>query len=816
MKKITLIVFLLAAAAQFAVTQFAFAITPFTITDIRVEGLERLEVGTVFNYLPLKVGDEVNDEETRLSIKELFKTGFFKEVSLGQDGTVLVVTVVERPSIASITFKGNDKLKDDALKQGLEQAGMVEGRIFNSANLERVEQEIKNSYLSMGRYSATVQATIEELDQNRVAITMNINEGRVARIKKINIIGAETVSVKKIKDEMQLKEKRGLRLFSRRDQYSKQKLEADIESIRSYYLNRGYHEFEIVSSNVEISPNKQNIFIGIVINEGALYTFGETVIEGVDQEQAAQLQTLITIESGKPFSRQVVSQSRVALTGDFVDAGFAFVEVRSTFESDAVAKVVDTIFSIIPKQRVYVRRIDISGNVFTRDEVIRRELRQFEGAWYSASAIRRSKGRLSRLGIFASVQIETPPVAGTTDQVDMKVIVSERDTGSILVSAGYSDEDGPLFGVEFTQRNLLGIGRHLSVKVNDSDAVDSATIAYTNPYHTPDGISRGFTLTTSKVDADEVDTASYVLNTSAVGVLYKIPIAETNTVNLGLSFERLELDKPSGTPASFAKLIDAHPKSDNLVASVGLSKDTRDDFFFPTRGATRSISLEASLPGSDLEYYKFNVQGAYYQPLGDRFTIKGSLGLGYGDGYGNSKDATDDLPFFKNYFAGGARSVRGYNARSLGPREAPADTVPQKKTRTTLDLTPTEACADAIAGKINTTDENDNNVPAYVTHLIANCEPIGGSTRVLASVEALFPAFGADSNDKRLGLFVDGGIVYESTADIDLGELRYTAGVFFNWYSAIGPFSISYGVPLNEESGDDKEKLQISIGAVFR
>ena len=776
MKKITLIVLCL-ASAQFALTQFAFAITPFTITDIRVEGLERLEAGTVFNYLPLKVGDAVNDEETRLSIKELFKTGFFKEVSLGQDGTVLVVTVVERPSIASITFKGNNKLKDEALKQGLEQAGMVEGRIFNTANLERVEQDIKNSYLSMGRYSATVDATIEELDQNRVAITININEGRVARIKKINIIGAEAVSVKKIKDEMQLKEKRGFRLFSRQDQYSKQQLEADIESIRSYYLNRGHHEFEIVSSNVEISPNKQNIFIGIVINEGAVYTFGESVIEGIDEDEAAQLQGLINIEPGRSFSRQVINQSRVALTGHFVDAGFAFAEVRSVFETDEVEKVVNTIFSIIPKHRVYVRRIDISGNVFTRDEVIRRELRQLEGSWYSASAIRRSKDRLRRLGIFASVQIETPPVAATTDQVDMKVIVTERDTGSILVSAGYSDEDGALFGIEFNQRNLLGTGRNLSVKANDSDAVNTVSIAYTNPYHTQDGISRGFTLSTRKVDSAKVNTSAYTLDASAAGVLYKIPITETNTVNFGLSFERLELATSSGTPASFRNLITAHPEADNLVATTGLSKDTRDDFFFPTRGATRSISLEASLPGSDLEYYKLNLQGAHYLPVGDKLTIKSGLGFGYGNGYGN----IDDLPFFKNYFVGGARSVRGYDARSLGPRES------------------------------SKASENCEAIPRPTT-----CKPVGGSTRVLANIEALFPAFGADSNDKRLGLFVDSGMVYGGSASIDLGKLRYSAGVFFNWFSAIGPFTVSYGVPFNDESGDKKEELQISIGTVFR
>lgn len=780
MKKIILSVLFL-TLTQFALPQFALAITPFTITDIRVEGLGKLEAGTVFNYLPLKVGDEVNDEETRLSIKELFKTGFFKEVSLGQDGTILVVTVVERPSIASITFKGNDQLKDEALAQGLEQVGMVEGRIFNTSHLERVEQDIKNSYLSMGRYSATVEASIEELEENRVAITININEGRVARIKKINIIGTETVSISTLKDEMLLKEKRGYRLFSRQDQYSKQQLEADIETIRSYYLNRGYHEFEIVSSNVEISPNKQNIFIGIVINEGSIYTFGESTIEGVDENEVAKLQELISIKPGQTFSREEINQARLALTDYFIDAGFAFTEVRSAFDIDESGKVVNTIFSVIPKNRVYVRRIDISGNTFTRDEVIRRELRQFEGAWYSAAAIRRSKDRLSRLGIFSSVQIETPPVAGTEDQVDVKVIVAERDTGSLLVSAGYSDEDGVLFGIEFSQRNLSGTGRDLSVKANDSDAVNTIAINYTNPYHTQDGISRGFTLSTRKVDSTEVDTAAYILNANSAGVLYKIPIAEINTMSLGLSFEQLELKSTSGTPKSFADVITEHPQANNLVVTTGLSKDTRDDFFFPTRGQTQSISLEAALPGSDLGYYKLSFQGSHYQPVGDKLTIKSTFGLGYGDGY----RGIDGLPFFKNYFVGGTRSVRGYDARSLGPRES--------------------------------SDEVDDcDMEPLTENALARCDPIGGSTRILMGFEALLPAFGADSNDKRLGLFLDSGMVYGHSEDIDLGKLRYSVGLFFNWFSAIGPFSVSYGFPLNEEPGDDTEDLQISIGTVFQ
>ena len=468
------------------------------------------------------------------------------------------------------------------------------------------------------------------------------------------------------------------------------------------------------------------------------------------------------------FSRKAVNATRNALSGYFADDGYAFVEIKPTFETDDSSKVVSTVFSVIPNQRVYVRRVDISGNLYTRDEVIRRELRQLEGAWYSAASVRRSKDRLQRLGIFNTVQVETPPVAGTSDQVDMKVIVSERDTGSLLFSAGFSDEDGVLFGVEFEQRNLLGTGKDLSIQVNDSEVVDTVSISYTNPYHTPDGVSRGFNLTTREVDSEEADTAEFIINTNSLGVFYRIPIAETNTINLGVAYEQVELESTLETPPEFLTVIDRQPDSDNALFTVGISKDTRDDFFFPTRGATGSISLETTVPGSDFEYYRLNLRGTYFYPFGDSLTLKGSLGLGYGDGFGDSSE--EGLPFFKNYFAGGPRSVRGYDSRSLGPVDS--------------GLTP---------------------------------EPVGGSTRVLMSVEALFPAFGSgDSKDKRLGLFVDGGMVYGNAQSVELGELRYSAGVFFNWFSAVGPFAISYGFPLNEEEGDDTEELQISIGTVFR
>ena len=801
MKKIVLLLLLLCVHPVLAVT-------PFIITDIRVEGLERLEAGTVFNYLPLKVGDELNDEEARLSIKELFSTGFFKDVALEQDGTVLVVKVVERPSISELEITGNKVLDSAAIEAVLEQIGLVQGRIFNSASLDRVEQEIKNTYLSLGRYSATVESTVEELDRNRVAVRLNINEGRVATIKKINIIGARAISVQKIIAEMSLRDTRGFGLFSRRDQYSKQKLEADIEAIRSYYLDRGFHDFKIADRSVDISPNKQSIFISISLVEGARYVFGETVFEAAAETPVTDLEKLVTIESGETFSRKAVNASRVAITQKYADAGYAFVDVRPIYEADPAAQMVKTVFVIEPKQRVYVRKVEITGNLHTRDQVIRRELRQFEGSWYSAGAVSRSRSRLRRLGYFQDVTIETPTVPGTTDQVDMKVVVKERNTGAISFSLGYSDADGTLVGVAYSQRNLLGTGQELRVALDTSDAVRTAEIVYVDPYHTPDGVSRGFSFSRRQIDTDEVNSAEYVVNTTAAGLNYKIPITETNSLNLGFTLEEVDLEATTQTPLEFQRVIDDQLTDDesrgiNLLVRLGVSKDTRDDFFFPTRGASGSVSVDVASPGSDYEYYKLNLQGAYYVPLTEQFTVKGGLGLGFGDGFGDS----DELPFFRRYFAGGTNSVRGFDGRSLGP------------------LSSGWANCRPPSGMAPIPNDTDCTRVAR--------EPVGGDKRLLVNAELLFPPFGAEAGkDKRFSLFVDGGSVFGEgyvrdddnaagfskikDTGFDFDELRYSAGVSFNWFSPIGPFSMSYTEPLNKETGDETENFQITVGSVFR
>ncbi len=762
-------------AVILALTGLVHAVEPFVITDIRVEGLTRLEEGTVFNYLPLKVGDEVDEEETRLSIKELFGTGFFQDVQLEQEGTILVVKVVERPSIRTITITGNREIKTENIEQGLRDAGLIEGRIFRQPALNDFERSLQNTYHSLGQYSASVATSVKDLDDNRVDLAIEINEGREARIKQISIVGAEKEDLDEVLDEMRLKSRRGFSLFSRKDQYSKQQLEADIESIRAFYLNRGYYRFEVISSTVEISPNKQDIFINIVLDEGEQYRFGETIVEGVSETDQDEVYARVTMESGDIFSRARISASQSAISDYYSAKGFPFHDIRMQSVVQEETLTIDTVITVVENRRVYVRIIDIVGNRYTRDEVIRREMRQLEGAWYSSALINISKSRLQRLGLFESVTIDTIPVPGTQEQVDLQVVVKERSTGSALASVGYSDDDGVLFGLQFQQRNLFGTGKELALAFNNSDAVEEVSIDYTNPYLTEDGISRKISLQTRDVDSSDIDTAEYILSSDSIGTNYRIPISETNSFNVGLTLEGLELESGSQTPHEFTRVIDQYPNADQLIVNAGIFRDSRNDFFFPTDGSTGLANVEWSVPGSDFEFYKVNLQGSYYIPI-NRMSFKGSLSLGYGDGYGETAD-NGGLPFFKNYFAGGSRTVRGYGSRSLGPKSA------DSKENRQRNITP---------------------------------KPTGGSKRLLMNAELLFPTFGSEAKDKRIGLFSDGGWVWAGDDPVELDDMRYSAGFFFNWFSAIGPLTISYGVPLNKEDGDDIQELQISLGTVFR
>ncbi len=761
MKKISIALFF---SLQLLAT--AHALEVFVITDIRVEGLQRISAGTVFNYLPVKVGDRLDDAGAKEAIRGLFKTGFFKDVRLTQEGTVLVVTVQERPSIASIELIGNKEFDDETLKQAMKRVKFTEARVYNPSILEQVEQELKRQYFSLGRYGATVKVTVTPLERNRVGVTIDINEGKRAKIKQINIVGNKVVSDKELLKRFSLGTKSVFNIFSRRDRYSKQKLSADLEKLRSYYQDQGYLAFALRSTQVSITPDKQDIYITINISEGKRYVVSEYKLGGKILVPQEELLSFITFKPGDVFSRKEVTKSSKKIAERLANDGYAFANVNAIPKIDQEKQIVAFTFFIDPGRRVYVRRINISGNAVTRDEVIRREMRQLESSWFSAEKVRRSRVRLQRLGFFDDVNIETPAVPGSPDQVDVNVVVKERATGSLLFGLGYSAADGLLIQASVTQRNLFGTGKELQVNIDNSAVVDIFNIRYIDPYYTVNGISRGISLFSRRIDAVRARTAEYTTETTGAGVSYKIPVTEYNSINLGLTFERIDLTATTETPPEILSFITTDPSNDILRTTINWAHDSRDSYIFPKSGWLSRIALEAAIPGGDLEFYKLRYTTDYYVSVSKSLILKFSGELGYGDGYGD----TNGLPFFKNFYAGGASSVRGYQSRSLGPRDS--GTTPR---------------------------------------------PLGGNRLILGNIGLLFPVPGMEeSKDKRLGFFVDAGQVYGPSEDVDLGEMRYSAGLAFNWFSPLGALTISYANPFNDKEGDDIERFQFTLGRLFR
>ena len=742
------------------------ALDPFELEDIRVEGAQRIEVGTIFNYLPVKVGDQITDETARESVRILFSTGFFNDVQLKRDGNTLIVVVSERPSIASIEYLGNKDIRDEEIEETLHSVGFVDGKVFSQPILDKLLKILRERYFSRGRYSATIDATVTPLDASRVRIRLQIDEGRVARIEKLRIVGNNKFSDRELFKLLELRQDSLLGFLSSKRNYSIEKLSASLEALTSFYLDRGYINFEIDSHDVAISQNKQDIFVTISITEGEPYAFGKVELDDTQQYITKEDFNAVRPHSGEPFSRHQVLLTRSALESKLTNIGFAFCSVNAMPELDNERKLVDFTFVVDPGPKVYVRQVNVRGNQSTRDEVIRREMRQIEGAVYSAKDIRRSRERIQRLGYFDEVKIETPAVPGTLDQVDINVTVQERSTGSFMFGVGYAGADGVLLQAEINRENLFGSGRELKFKVNQSSIEQVYEVAYTNPYFTKEGISLGYFVEYENIDTAETTSADYESNSSLFGVRTKIPVTEFNSLDLSLGFEQLELEGTTTTPTEYSLFITDHPSSENLILSGGVTKDTRDSIFFPQKGYLRRALFAFTGPGSDLEYYKVTLRGRWYRPLGDNLTLNIRGVAGYGDGYGD----LDKLPFFRNYYVGGTGTVRGYSPRSLGPRASDS-----------LD------------------------------------DSLGGSKRINATTELYFPVPGLDdSKNQRLSFFIDAGQVYGSNQSIDLAQLRYSTGITFHWFTAVGPMSLSYAMPFNDESTDDIKKLQFTLGTMYR
>ncbi len=743
----------------------AMAQDSFVVNDIRVQGLQRITPGTVFNYLPVKIGDNFDKNVSVNAIRELYKTGFFKNVSIKQDDNDLIVIVDENPSIDSIAFTGNKAFADEILKQVLQDGGLREGEIYKPSVLELVVKQLKAQYLNIGKYSAQAEIDVKTLDRNRVALSLNVREGKTAKIKKIAIIGNEFFSDKAILSRFKSRTGKGLNPFSKANLYSKDKVTGDIETLRSLYQNAGFVDFEIVSSRVSISPEKDGIYLTLNVNEGKRFRVSQFTLNGRLIVEEAQLLPLVSIKPGGYYSRADVDETVKTLSERMADEGYADARIVPVPEFDRDNATVSFAININPNRVVYVRRIEIVGNAKTNDEVVRRELRQLEGAPFSPSQVQRSKVRLQRLSFFETVDIKTQPVPDSPDQVDLTVEVLERPTGNFLFGVGYSGDDGVIVQAEITQANFLGTGKSFEFGIDTTGSADSVRFNFTDPYLTTSGVQRTISFRGQRLDSSEADTSDFLTETLGVNLSYRFPISEYSTFSIGGGLERVDLISTDSTPPEIGPFIEEHPENNQISINSRLAYDTRDSLLYTTSGWYNKVDVELATPGSDLEYYKASASSAYYLPLTERSAFKLGANIAYGDGYGD----IDGLPFFKNYYAGGNSTVRGYRARSLGPRDSSEDS-----------------------------------------------DPLGGSKRVLFNATLLLPFPGIDTQSQRIGLFVDAGQVYASDQSIDLSELRFSAGIGLNWLTPVGPLSLSYGVPLNDEEGDDIDRVQFSIGRLLR
>jgi len=746
----------------------AFALEPFVVKDIRVEGLQRTEAGTVFTYLPVKVGETMNDDLASQAIKSLYNTGFFKDVRVEAEGDVLVVTVQERSSIAQIDFSGNKSFPTDKVKEGLKQVGIAEGQIFDKSQLDRAEQEIKRQYLSQGKYGATVKAVVSPLERNRVAVRFDIVEGAVSKIRSINIVGNQAFSMDDLRAEFLLTTPNWMSWWNKDDQYSKQKLNADLEALRSFYLNRGYLEFNIDSTQVSITPDKKDIYITVNLTEGEKYTISEVKLAGDTIVPDAEMQQLITVKKGDTFNREKITESSKAISDRLSNDGYAFSNVNPVPEVNKEQHTAAFTFFVDPGKRVYVRRINIAGNTRTRDEVLRREVRQLESAWYASDKINRSKERLVRTDYFSDVNVETPAVPGTTDQVDLNINVTEKSTGSVQFGAGLSSSEGVVFGVTVSQNNFLGTGNHVSAQVNTGKVNTTYSLSYTDPYFTPDGVSRGFDIYRRDVNTSSLSVATYNTSSYGGGVRFGIPLNERDGISFGLAADFTKIDLTSTSPQQYIDFCGTVSgcTSNSIVASGGWAHDTRDNIMFTNNGVLQKLSAEVSLPVLDINYYKLDYKQTWFKNVYKDFTFMLNGEVGYADSYGNK-----NYPFFKNYFLGGVSSVRGYDNGSLGPKG--------------VDST-------------------------------GNDYSLGGTKRLLGNAELFLPVPGLkDSKQFRLSAFVDGGNVWGSGSSYNLGDLRYSAGLGVSWLSPFGPLKLIYATPLNSKPTDTTQSIQFQFGSQF-
>jgi outer membrane protein insertion porin family len=743
------------------------AVTPFVIKDIRVEGIQRTEPGTVFSYLPIRVGDTFNDDVATQAIRALYATGFFKDVRVEAQDDVVIISIEERPSIAALDIAGNKEFETDVLKKALREVGLADARIFDRSILDRAEQEIKNQYLGRGKYGVRVTSTVTPVERNRVNINIAVDEGDVARIKQIRFLGNKAFSDSELSGQFSLTTSGWFTFFNKNDQYSKQKLSGDLESLRSFYLNRGYVEFSVDSSQVSISPDRQDIFITVALTEGEKYTISGVQASGELLGRKDEIEKLIGIKPGDTFNGEKLQETVKTITEKLGTLGFAFASVNAVPQIDREKQQVAFNFVVDPGRRAYVRRVNVVGNTKTRDEVIRREVRQFESAWYDSEKLRLSRDRVDRLGYFQEVTVDTAAVPGTADQVDVNLAVKEKATGQLNIGAGYNSTDKLVLSGSISQANVFGSGKTLGLEINTSRASRTLSVSTVDPYFTVDGVSRSIDAYVRTNNQGSQGLAAVDLDSRGGSLRFGVPFTEFDTVFFGVGAELTKVKLLSNSPTRYFDFVNTFgdsPKS--FVGTVGWARDSRDNSLAPTRGRLQRLSGEVS-PGGDIRYYRADYQDQFYWPVTRDITLAMNGQVTFGKGIGGRP-----FPFFKNVYAGGIGSVRSFEGGSLGPRDV--DTAGN----------PTDA--------------------------------VGGTKRIIGNLELQIPVPGqGKERTARMFAFVDGGYVWGENEKIKLGDVRYSAGLGISWLSPVGPLKLSFGVPLKKKPTDRLERFQFQIGTGF-
>jgi outer membrane protein insertion porin family len=752
-----------AAVAALFFAQLALAFQPFVVRDIRIEGAQRTEPGSIYSYLPVKVGETMTDEKAAAAVRALFASGFFRDVKLEVEGDVLVVFLEERPAIASVSITGTKEIDSETIKRAMRDQGLAEGRIFDRSVMERAEQELKRQYLGRGKYAASVTSTVTPLERNRVGIAMAVSEGETAKIKSISIVGNKVFSEKQILDEFKLSTPTWLSWYTKTDRYAREKLSGDLEALRSYYLNRGYLEFAIESTQVSISPNKEDVHLTVSINEGGIYRISGISFGGRLLGREDEFAKLISLKAGDTFSGQRLSDSTKRITERLGALGYAFANVNPVPTIDRDKREVKFEILVDPGRRVYVRRINVIGNARTRDEVIRRELRQFEDSWYDSERIRASRERIARLGYFMDVRIDSVPVPDAADQIDLNVAVVEQPTGMVSLGVGLSSYEKVILSAGLNQQNFLGTGKNLGVNVNTSKINRVISVSYTDPYFTQSGISRTFDLYTRTFNAAQLSLGDYRWRANGIGMRFGVPYTEVDRVFFGLAFDNNQLRLGPNAPQRYKDYVtDFGEDSSAILATAMWRRDSRDSAFAPTRGRLQTLGLDVTLPVLDMRYVRTTYNHQWFYPLSRDYTIALNGDFGMGRGFGGQT-----YPLFKHFYAGGIGSVRGFYQASLGPRD-PVDNV-----------------------------------------------ALGGETKLLGSAEFIFPLPGTGLDRSfRSFVFLDAGNVFSTNA-ISLGDLRYSTGIGLNWASPIGPLKLSLGFPIRTEARDRIQRIQFQIGTGF-